>query len=224
VMGKSSGVCGGIGGTQNLHKRNLYTSGIQGGIVPCAAGAALAEKVKQSGAITVVFLGDGTMGQGTVYESLNVASLWSLPLLFVLEDNGYAQSTPSYLQHAGEIAERAASFGIDHRMIEADDVCRVYDAASAACAQVRNTSRPYFLTLRTYRFAPHSKGDDFRSPAEIEEQRARDPLLRLASQLAPQERQAIEQAVDARIAETVGRVAADAPLSVEEFERRLGWL
>ena len=220
LMGKSSGVCGGIGGTQNLHKRNLYTSGIQGGIVPCAAGAALAEKLKRTGAITVVFLGDGTMGEGVVYESMNVASLWSLPLLFVLEDNGYAQSTPKSLQHAGEIAGRATSFCIDGAAIDADDVFHVYAAARAACDQVRAASRPFFLTLRTYRFAPHSKGDDFRPRAEIQAQQAQDPLVKLSQQLAPDERKAVEMAVKERVTQAVAAASAQEPLDIEEFERR----
>lgn len=220
LMGKSSGVCGGIGGTQNLHKSNLYTGGIQGGIAPCAAGAALAEKLGRTGAITVVFLGDGTMGQGVVYEAMNVASLWSLPLLFVLEDNGYAQSTRKELQHAGEIADRPTSFCIANRAIDASDVFEVYEAACAASAQVRSTSRPFFLTLRTYRFAPHSKGDDLRPLAEIEAYRAKDPLVKLARQLAPHERQTVEMAVEQRVAQTVAIASSHAPLSVEEFERR----
>ena len=104
--GRATGVCGGIGGTQHLHSGNLYTNGVQGGIVPNAVGAALAEKLKGTGAIVAVFLGDGTLGQGTVYESLNLAALWSLPVLFVLEDNQYAQSTHRRLEHAGDCPPR----------------------------------------------------------------------------------------------------------------------
>jgi TPP-dependent pyruvate/acetoin dehydrogenase alpha subunit len=221
LMGKSSGVCGGIGGTQNLHKWNLYTSGIQGGIVPCAAGAALAEKLNRTGAITAVFLGDGTLGQGVVYETMNVASLWSLPLLFVLEDNGYAQSTSKRLQHAGELAERPITFGIDTLAIDADDVFQVHEAACSACAQVRATGRPFFLTLRTYRLAPHSKGDDLRPLAEIQAYQAKDPLGKLSSQLTPNQRKAVEMAVEDRVAQAVAAAAAHDPLSVDEFDRRV---
>jgi TPP-dependent pyruvate/acetoin dehydrogenase alpha subunit len=94
LLGRAAASVGGVGGTQHLHVRNLYTNGVQGGIVPNAVGAALCgAAARQSGAIVTVFLGDGTMGEGVVYESLNVAALWSLPVLFVLEDNQYAQST-----------------------------------------------------------------------------------------------------------------------------------
>jgi TPP-dependent pyruvate/acetoin dehydrogenase alpha subunit len=119
LLGRATGVVGGIGGTQHLHIGNLYTNGIQGGIAPNAVGAALAEKLRGADAIVAVFLGDGTMGQGTVYESLNLAALWSLPLLFVLEDNQYAQSTHKRLEHAGDLSARPAAFGIPVTVIEA---------------------------------------------------------------------------------------------------------
>ncbi len=167
LLGRKTGVCGGVGGTQHLHKGNLYTNGVQGGIVPNAVGAALAEQQKGSGAIVCVFLGDGTMGEGVVYESMNLASLWSLPVLFVLEDNQYAQSTHRRLEHAGDLATRPESFQIERLEIEADDVFAVFSAASAAVHTVRATGRPFFLKLNTYRLAPHSKGDDTRSAEEL---------------------------------------------------------
>ena len=92
MMGLESGVCGGKGGSQHLHYGNFYSNGIQGGIIANAVGAALAEKKNKSGNITIVFLGDGTLGQGIVYESLNIASLWQIPILFILENNYYVSS------------------------------------------------------------------------------------------------------------------------------------
>ena len=88
IMGKPGGGCGGRGGRQHLHIRNFYSNGIQGGIVPVSTGMALAEKLGSSEAIVTVFLGDGTLGEGAVYESFNMASLWQLPVLFVLDNNG----------------------------------------------------------------------------------------------------------------------------------------
>ncbi|MCB0057853.1 MAG: hypothetical protein KDE45_12535, partial [Caldilineaceae bacterium] len=188
--------------------------------------AALAEKLKQSGAIVVVFLGDGTMGQGVVYESMNLASLWSLPLLFVLEDNQYAQSTHRSQEHAGNLAGRAAAFGIEGAELEADDVFAVYEAASRAVDFVRANSRPYFLTLHTYRLAPHSKGDDTRSPEELERQWARDPLTLLAATLDAQRRDEINAAIETRIQAAVEKALADEPQAVDEFRaagmKRLG--
>src|SRR5512139_1277806 len=94
LMGKATGVCGGRGGSQHLHWENFYSNGILGGTVPQAVGMALAEKLKGSHSITVVFLGDGTLGEGVVYEALNMAALWNAPILFALENNGIAQTTP----------------------------------------------------------------------------------------------------------------------------------
>lgn len=223
VMGCRTGACGGIGGTQNLHERNMYTGGIQGGIVPCAVGAALAEKLKGSGAISVVFLGDGTMGQGAVYEGLNLASLWSLPVLFVLEDNQYAQTTPKHLEHAGDIATRADTFLIERDTVTVDDVHVVYAAAQTAVRHVRERCRPYFLTLNTYRLGPHSKGDDTRPQAEIEAYRARDPLTRLANQLPDHVRVPIEAQVDGRVQKSVEAALHAGPQAIDEWRERVGW-
>lgn len=223
VMGRRTGVCGGVGGTQNLHARNMYTGGIQGGIVPCAVGAALAEKLKGSGAIAVVFLGDGTMGQGAVYEGLNVASLWSLPLLFVLEDNQYAQSTPKALEHAGDIATRPETFAVDRTVVDVDDVRSAYAAAQRAVRHVREQSRPFFLVLNTYRLGPHSKGDDTRSPVEIEAYRARDPLPRLAARLGEAERAEIEAQVEERVRQAVQAALEAGVQDLAEFAERMRW-
>src|SRR5690606_4146650 len=180
-------------------------------------GAALAEKLAGNGAIVVVFLGDGTMGQGVVYESMNLASLWSLPLLFVLEDNQYAQSTHRSLEHAGELASRAAAFGIEGGELEADDVLAVHAAACRAVEFVRSSSRPFFLTLHTYRLAPHSKGDDTRSPEELERQWARDPLARLATTLDEPRRAAIDTAIETRNQAAVDKAQAEGMQAGDEF-------
>jgi TPP-dependent pyruvate/acetoin dehydrogenase alpha subunit len=93
LMGRLTGVCGGRGGSQHLHWRNFYSNGILGGIIPIATGMAMAEKYKQSGVVTIAFLGDGTLGEGVIYESFNMASLWKAPILYVLENNHIAQTT-----------------------------------------------------------------------------------------------------------------------------------
>lgn len=211
IMGRSAGVCGGIGGSQHLHRRRFYTNGIQGGIVPNAAGAALAARLRGSGAISAVFLGDGTMGQGVVYESLNVASLWSLPVLFVLEDNGYAQTTPKHLAHAGSFTDRARAFRVETRAVAADDVFRVRVAAAEAVEQVRRTQRPFFLALSTYRLAPHSKGDDFRNKGEIESRRNRDPLARLGALLPDGVRRAVEERAKHRVLQAIQSARESSP-------------
>jgi TPP-dependent pyruvate/acetoin dehydrogenase alpha subunit len=202
VMGKAPGVCGGKGGSQHLCKGNFYSNGVLGSIVPVATGIALAEKKKGTGAVSTVFLGDGTMGEGVTYESLNMASLWKLPVLFVVENNYYAQSTPIELELAGSIPARGAAFGIEVAELDSTDVLEIHAAAARAVTRIRETGEPFFLVLHTYRFSPHSKGDDNRDPAEIEERRKRDPL-KVGEQLGESERREIEEACERRVAETV---------------------
>ncbi len=234
LLGRHTGVVGGIGGTQHLHKHNLYTNGIQGGIVPNAVGAALAEKLAGSGAIVTVFVGDGTLGQGVVYESMNLAALWALPLLFVLEDNRYAQSTPSRLEHAGRLADRPRAFGIATLDLSGADaaaqepqqalgVDEIYTAACTAVAHVRTHTAPFFLALRTYRLAPHSKGDDVRDPAELAAAWAGDPLARLAQQLAPAVCAALDAAAARRVQAAIDAALAAPPQLINAFAQRAGW-
>ena len=223
LLGRRSGLVGGVGGTQHLHRRNFYSNGIQGGIVPNAAGAALAEKLAGSGAIVAVFLGDGTMGEGVVYESMNLASLWSLPLLFVLEDNGYAQSTPKGLVHAGELLDRPAAFGMATRRIAADDPAAVYAAAAAAVAQVRGARGPFFLALTTYRLAPHSKGDDLRDRSELAAAHARDPLAALGRKLADGERAGADAAAAARIDRAIAAALGEGAQTLTDYAEQVRW-
>jgi acetoin:2,6-dichlorophenolindophenol oxidoreductase subunit alpha len=215
VMGKAPGVCGGKGGSQHLCKGNFYSNGVLGSIVPVGTGIALAEKRKGSGAVATVFLGDGTLGEGVTYESLNMASLWKLPVLFVVENNHYAQSTPVELELAGSIPARAQAFGIETDELATTDVEEIHEAAARAVARIRETGEPFFLVLDTYRFSPHSKGDDNRDPAEIEERRERDPLTIAGARLSESERLAIEEAAEARLTETIA-AAEDAPAATPE--------
>jgi len=201
VTGRETGVCSGRGGSQHLCNGNFYSNGIQGSIVPLATGIALAEKEKRTGAVSTVFIGDGTLGQGALYECLNMASLWQLPLLVVVENNHYAQSTPSEIAVAGSITSRASAFGIANAEIETTDVEAIHAGAGTAIERVRSTGEPFFLVLDTYRFAPHSKGDDTRDEAEIEAKRAFDPLTMIADRIDAGERQAIEAAAAQRVAE-----------------------
>ena len=215
VLGKAPGVCGGKGGSQHLCKGNFYSNGVLGSIVPVATGIALAEKKKGTGAVSTVFLGDGTMGEGVTYESLNMASLWKLPVLFVVENNHYAQSTPVALVLAGSIPARGAAFEIETAELDTTDVEEIHEAAGRAVARIRETGEPFFLVLHTYRFSPHSKSDDQRDPAEIEERRQRDPLKIAGERLEAADRQRIEEACERRLAETVDAAEA-APAAAPE--------
>ena len=176
VMGKATGACGGLGGSQHLCAPGFYSNGIQGGIVPVAAGLAFARKLEANGGIAAVCIGDGTLGEGVVYETLNMAAKWRLPLLVVLENNLYAQSTSQSETLAGDICARAAAFGIETLH---GDTWRHEDLAAllrGAAETVRRECRPMFVRVDTYRLAAHSKGDDDRDPCEIDAYKSRDPL------------------------------------------------
>ncbi len=211
LMGKATGLVGGRGGSQHIHWRNFYSNGIQGGIVPIATGMALAEREKRSGRIVLVFLGDGTLGQGVVYESLNLAALWKLPILFVLENNRYAQTTPVEKALAGSMAGRFAAFGIPTWERETSDVLEVRRLAQEAVSYVRRGDGPAGLLLHTYRFAAHSKGDDLRPPEEIARIRQFDPLTIHAARLTEAERQRAEAAAQTIVEDAFARAAADPP-------------
>jgi TPP-dependent pyruvate/acetoin dehydrogenase alpha subunit len=175
LMGKQTGVCGGRGGSQHLHWRNFFANGVLGGTIPIAVGMALAARESGNKGIVFAFMGDGTLGEGVVYESLNMASLWSLPVLFVLENNRYAQSTPIELNLAGSIERRFDAFGVEPSTLDTTDVRQIYRTAGEVVAQVRG-GQPAALVLHTYRFSPHSKGDDSRDPEEVQAYRRVDPL------------------------------------------------
>jgi acetoin:2,6-dichlorophenolindophenol oxidoreductase subunit alpha len=220
IMGRANGVCGGVGGSQHLHRDGFYTNGVLGGTVACAVGTALAEKHKESRAITTVFFGDGALGEGVIYESFNLASLWNLPVLFVLEHNRYAQSTPSHQEHAGNLALRAAPFEIESKELHANDVMVVAQVAAEAAQKVRQQQRPFFLVLHTERFAPHSKGDDFRPPEEMAERRKEDPLKRLRSTLAEiniQQLEALEASIEQRITKSIESAQDCPPMTADAF-------
>ena len=135
VMGKAPGVCGGKGGSQHLCKGNFYSNGVLGSIVPVATGIALAEKQKGTGAVSTVFLGDGTLGEGVTYESLNIASLWKLPVLFVVENNHYAQSTPVELELAARFRRGPQPSASRPRSSTTTDVEEIHDAAGRAVGE-----------------------------------------------------------------------------------------
>ncbi len=168
LMGRKTGVCGGRGGSQHLCWGNFYSNGVQGGISPVATGMALAEKFKGSGAVVIAFLGDGTLGEGVVYEALNMAALWQAPILYVLENNRIAQTTPIEQAMAGSISGRFSAFGIPFAELDTSDVRPIYSLAGEQLELVRKECAPRALILHTARFGPHSKGDDTRAPEEIE--------------------------------------------------------
>jgi TPP-dependent pyruvate/acetoin dehydrogenase alpha subunit len=209
LMGKSTGLVGGRGGSQHIQWRNFYSNGIQGGILPVATGMALAEKENHTGKIVLVFIGDGTLGEGVLYESLNLAALWKLPILIVLENNRIAQTTPVEKAVAGSMSGRFTAFGIPVWERDTTDVLEIRSAALDAVQHVRSGFGPACLILHTYRFSAHSKGDDPRSPAELGRLRRFDPLPIHGSRLASGERDHAESEVMLLIDEAFLRAASD---------------
>ena len=210
LMGKPTGVCGGLGGSQHLHWKDFYSNGVLGSTAPVAVGAALAEKAKGSGAITVIFLGDGALGEGVLYESLNIASLWKAPILFVLENNHIAQTTPIELAVAGDIAVRFAAFAIPFLELDTSDVAAIQAAAGEELRTLRAQGGPRALIIHTQRFGPHSKGDDTRDEKMLAELRAQhDPLKIHGERLAAKERKGLEAEVESEVAAAFKQAQAD---------------
>ncbi len=176
LMGRVSGVCGGLGGSQHLCKGGFFSNGIQGGIVPVAAGLALAAKLRGRGELTTVFIGDGTLGEGAIYEAFNLAAKWALPLLVVLEDNAIAQSTRQSETLAGSVAARAEGFGLGYAKGETWDWEELRQTAERVATDVREKQQPVLLHIKTYRLKAHSKGDDTRTREEVEPFERRDPV------------------------------------------------
>lgn len=175
LLGKDKGVCGGIGSSQHLQKFNFFSNGIQGGIVPIAAGYALGNKLKGNDNIGVVYIGDGTLGEGVVYETLNFISKKEIPLIIVCENNFYAQSTPIDYSLSGSIKMRAQSFDIEYRESQTfGSSLEIINEAKDSISWVRKNKKPLFHLVNTYRLKAHSKGDDDRDQDEIESYKKRD--------------------------------------------------
>jgi 2-oxoisovalerate dehydrogenase E1 component len=177
IMGKPSGICAGRGGSQHICKGQFLSNGVQGGGIPIAAGCAMALKLKQNADdIAVAFIGDGTLGQGVLYETLNLSAKWEVPLLLVVELNGYAQSSVTAETRAGSVAERFEAFGIQYRESSIWEEEKLFATVQEAVHAVRVERRPAVLGIHCYRLKAHSKGDDNRDPKEVSNYWKKDPI------------------------------------------------
>ncbi len=178
ILGRSSGTTGGHGGTQHVHDRNYVSNGIVGGMSPIAAGSAWAQKLQEGPGISVLFVGDGALGQGVLYEAMNFAGLRRLPLLIVVETNGMAQSTPVHVP--GNLEARAAGFGLRyfHGQQSAQEDLLTICGSAVRSARAHD---PTLLQVSTYRLGPHSKGDDTRPAEEVARNTELDPVNQLLS-------------------------------------------
>lgn len=163
ILSKIDGASTGYGGSQHLINNNFLSNGIQGGLMSVAAGYALAQSKSNSTNISVIFIGDGTLGEGAVYEAMNIMSLWNTPVLIVLEDNGIAQSNPSKNSISGLINSRPKAFGIKYLNSNVWDIEDLDKKCKTAVDFVKDEQKPVFLHLNCARINAHSKGDDNRS-------------------------------------------------------------
>jgi 2-oxoisovalerate dehydrogenase E1 component len=179
LMGFRSGVCMGIGSSQHLFAKGFLSNGPQASLVPVATGIGVHLKKHDKDAISVSFIGEGTLGEGTLYEAFNLAALWGVPQLIVCENNLYSQSTHQTFALAGSIRGRAEAFGIKSFESNTWDPAALRSVAKEAIDYVRARRGPAFLVVQTYRLNAHSKGDDDRDTSEVAFFRSRDPLNRL---------------------------------------------
>jgi 2-oxoisovalerate dehydrogenase E1 component len=186
IMGRKAGICGGIGGSQHLYSEGFYSNGILGGMSPIAAGFGLAHKFRNNRSISVVFHGDGALGEGVIYETMNWAAKWRIPILWVIERNGVAQSTDCASTISGTVKARAAAFDIPYFHGDTWHVDELIISARKAVENVRLGCEPSILEIETYRLAAHSKGDDDRDTAELRRFKELDPLNILLSSGNPE--------------------------------------
>jgi TPP-dependent pyruvate/acetoin dehydrogenase alpha subunit len=206
IMGKAGGICGGRGGSQHLCNGNFFSHGVQGGYMSIVVGMALAEKKKVNESIVVAFIGDGSLGAGNFYEALNMASLWDLPLLIVIENNRYAQTTPIELNLAGEIVDRPSAFGLNCGEIESNDIEDLYPRFQSIVSGVRQNRKCHVEVVHTYRLKAHSKGDDFRDIDEISAWEKKDPLFFIERKIDGDIKVGIQLKVDERLRQIVNTV------------------
>ena len=190
IYGKKGGSCNGKGGSMHiadLGKGMMGANGILGAGAPLACGAALAAKYRKKGEVAISFVGDGASNQGTFLESLNLAAVWNLPAIFVVENNGYAESTSrDYAVAVDSYVDRAAGFGLPGVTVDGTDFFAVHEAAGEIIRRARSGGGPALLECKMVRFHGHFEGDaqTYRAPGEMEDNRANhDCLKKLAAQL-----------------------------------------
>ena len=231
MYGNAEGVCGGRGGSMHLFDaatRFYGGNAIVAGGLPLAIGLALADKMAGRSRVTVCFFGEGAAAEGEFHESLNLAALWQLPILFCCENNQYAMGTAlDRSQAQTDMALKAAGYEIAAWVVDGMDVLAVEDAARRAVDAVRSGGGPHFLELRTYRFRAHSMYDPdrYRDKAEVARWMERDPIdllraaLEAADQLSEKQWDAIQSEVDAEIQAAVDFAEAGTLAPVEELTR-----
>ena len=205
IMGKSEGICGGRGGSMHVADAAvgmLGANGIVAAGMPIAVGSALAHQVRKTGAIASVFFGDGALAEGVMHESFNLASVWKLPVLFVCENNGWSEFSPTDRQLAADPCTLAGAHGITARSIDGNDAVAVCEAARQYVREIRDGGGPRFLECRTIRVRGHFEGDPqkYRPGEDAARADENDPIVRMERKLADDGVPADEIAAAARMA------------------------
>ncbi|KPJ64260.1 hypothetical protein AMK68_02010 [candidate division KD3-62 bacterium DG_56] len=220
LFGKEPGYSQGWGGTQHMACFEIGfmgSNGITGGGVAIATGAALAARLRRTGQVVLAFFGDGAMNQGAVHEALNMGAIWSLPIVYLCENNLYAMSTPiRQTCRLDDLADRAAAYGMPGVVVDGNDYFAVREATRAAAERARAGEGPTLIEAKTYRFLGHSRGDlrVYRSKEEEESWRTRDPLPRMRDRLIADG--VLTEGHDARLREEVAALVEE---SVEAARR-----
>jgi pyruvate dehydrogenase E1 component alpha subunit len=211
LFGRRTGVCKGKGGSMHiadLDRGMLGANGIVGAGIPLAVGAALTASVKRTGGVAVAFFGDGATNQGQFHEALNLAAVWRLPVLFVVENNLYGEATPyEFVTPVRDLADRAAAYAMPCGIVDGMDVFAVHERAAEAIARARRGGGPTLLECKTYRYFGHYVGDPltYRTKEETEAQRGRDPLVLFERRVVEGGLvdEAVLRAIDGQAAESV---------------------
>jgi TPP-dependent pyruvate/acetoin dehydrogenase alpha subunit len=183
LWGKTTGSSGGRGGSMHMYAPEygfMGTNGIVGAPIPLATGAALSAKLRKRGQVVVCFFGDGAVNSGSFHESVNMGSVWDLPIVYVCENNLYA--TEMAFQRATKntsVASRAAAYGMSGVAVDGQDVVAVHEAAQAAISRARKDGGPTLIECKTYRYVGHHEGDpgtDYRTRDEVQEWKRKDPV------------------------------------------------
>ncbi|MDX6597703.1 MAG: acetoin:2,6-dichlorophenolindophenol oxidoreductase subunit alpha [Gaiellales bacterium] len=216
LLGRSAGYCRGKGGSMHIADPatgNLGANAIVGGSMAIATGAALSSKLRKSRQVAVCFFGDGALNQGLLHESMNMASLWNLPVVYVCEHNHYGEYTSTEEATAGVISRRGEALGVHTDVVDGMDVEAVSGAARGAVARARAGEGPSFLICETYRYFGHGMSDRdraYRTRDEEQEWRSRDPIERYqATALAR------ESVTEALISELRGAIDAEMEVAIE---------
>jgi TPP-dependent pyruvate/acetoin dehydrogenase alpha subunit len=235
LMGKVTGICKGRGGSMHLADKSvgiISESAIVGGGIPLATGCGLSAKVRGTDQVSLCFFGDGAVNQGTFHESLNMASLWKLPVIYACENNGYALTTSVERSHGQpSIAKRAESYGMPGVLVDGQDVRAVYEATQEATARARAGDGPSLIEAKTYRFDEHQVGlfiekYPYRPAQEIEEYKTRrDPIVLYRRALATEgvgesELASIEEEVETMVQDAIQFAEASAfpdPASLYDY-------